>query len=135
MSARNESQSGRSSLASSRHADEPCREIFLLVSDRPGTIESDRPSPLAVQRRSNPATDFNFVVSARDEQRSESSPLNLIVMGPAARAIVIPMAAERDRYGCADRGWIDSFEQNKLSLMDERLRDHGQRLYSRQRFR
>src|SRR5439155_7518496 len=84
----------------------------------------DEPARLAMQCSSNPATDLRLVFRGRNENRPELSAVDLIVMWPAARAIMFPMAAECDRHHSADCRRVGAFGQHELRLMDICLRVH-----------
>jgi hypothetical protein len=75
------------------------------------------PARLAVQCSSNPATYLRLVFRGRNENRPEVSAVDLIVMWPAARAIMFPMAAERDRDRRADCCRVGALGKHDLRMM------------------
>jgi hypothetical protein len=83
------------------------------------------PSRLTVQCGPNPTPHFGLIVSGGDEDRSESRIVDLIVVRPAARTRMIPVAAERDGHRGTDRGRIRSFAEDDNCLVDISLRLHS----------
>jgi hypothetical protein len=101
------------------------RNLLLVCRYRAGVVRKDAPVRLAVQCSSNPATYLGLVFRGRNENRPELSAVDLIVMWPAARALMFPMAAECDRHPGADCRRIGALGQHDLRLMDICLRVHG----------
>lgn len=77
-----------------------------------------------MQRGPNPPPHFGLIVSGGNEDRPESSVLDLIVVWPATRTVVLPVPAERDGHRGADRGRIGPFADDHRCLMDVGLRHH-----------
>jgi hypothetical protein len=104
-------------LASWRSGQFGCK-LLLVSRNPPGVVGVHTPSRLAVQCGPDPTPHLGLIVSGRNEDRSESSAVDLIIVRPATRTLMIPVAAERDCHRGTDRGRVGPFDEDDRCLVN-----------------
>lgn len=96
-------------VSRTRGGKEPCGEPLFALTDRPCADSYDPPFP-ASQTRADPSSDHLLLARLGHEQGPESREFGtcakVVVVRPAARLVVFPMPAQRNRDGSVDRSPI-----------------------------
>jgi hypothetical protein len=107
-----------------RGIEEPLSQRLLALVDRTRADRHHSPSAGTAQCCPDPLSDDLLIGRLGHEKRPEGGKLgtraNAVVVRPTARPIVLPVSAQRDRHGSANRRGIAPCAQRHLGLGNKR---------------